>query len=49
MKLMQSGCRFGGVRSKSGPFYEAAVMAEYLTPEELAAPREGERGKLGVA
>ena len=31
------------------PFYEAADLAEYVTPEELAAPREGERGKLGVA
>jgi hypothetical protein len=31
------------------PFLEAADLAEYLTPEELAAPREGERGKLGVA
>ena len=31
------------------PFYEAADLAEYVTPEELAAPRDGERGKLGVA
>ena len=31
------------------PFYEAADLAEYVTPEELATPREGERGKLGVA
>ena len=31
------------------PFYEAADLAEFMTPEELAAPREGERGKLGVA
>ena len=31
------------------PFYEAADLAEYMSPEELAAPREGERGKLGVA
>jgi len=32
------------------PFYEAADLAAYVTPEELAAlPREGERGKLGVA
>jgi hypothetical protein len=30
------------------PFYEAADLAEYLTPEELSTPREGERGKLGV-
>ena len=31
------------------PFYEAADLAELLTPEELSTPREGERGKLGVA
>ena len=31
------------------PFYEAADLAEYLTPEELSTPRDGERGKLGVA
>ena len=31
------------------PFYEAADLAEFMTPEELAAPREGTRGKLGVA
>ena len=31
------------------PFYEAEDLAEFITPEELAAPREGERGKLGVA
>ena len=31
------------------PFYEAQDLAEFVTPEELAAPREGERGKLGVA
>jgi hypothetical protein len=31
------------------PFYEVADLAEYLSPEELAAPRGGERGKLGVA
>jgi hypothetical protein len=31
------------------PFYEAADLAECMTPEELAAPRDGERGKLGVA
>ena len=41
------------VRGKSEieirPFYEAADLAEFVTPEELAAPREGDRGKLGVA
>jgi len=31
------------------PFYEAADLAGFITPEELAAPREGDRGKLGVA
>jgi hypothetical protein len=31
------------------PFYEAADLAEFVTPEELARPRDGERGKLGVA
>jgi hypothetical protein len=31
------------------PFMEAADLADFVTPEELAAPREGERGKLGVA
>ena len=31
------------------PFLEATDLAEFLTPEELAAPRDGERGKLGVA
>ena len=31
------------------PFYEAEDLAGFVTPEELAAPRDGERGKLGVA
>jgi hypothetical protein len=31
------------------PFYEVADLAEFMTPEELSAPRDGERGKLGVA
>ena len=31
------------------PFYEAEDLAEFMTPEELSAPRNGERGKLGVA
>jgi hypothetical protein len=31
------------------PFFEAADLAGFMTPEELAAPRDGERGKLGVA
>ena len=28
---------------------EAADLAGFLTPEEFATPREGTRGKLGVA
>lgn len=31
------------------PFMEAADLAEFLTPEELSTPRDGARGKLGVA
>jgi hypothetical protein len=31
------------------PFYEGADLAEFVTPEELSSPRDGERGKLGVA
>jgi hypothetical protein len=31
------------------PFFEAADLAEFVTPEELQSVREGERGKLGVA
>jgi hypothetical protein len=31
------------------PFFEAADLAELLTPEERATPRDGGRGKLGVA
>ena len=31
------------------PFYEAADLAGFVTSEDLAAPRGGERGKLGVA
>lgn len=31
------------------PFLEASDLAAFLTPEDLSAPREGERGKLGVA
>jgi hypothetical protein len=37
----------GGIEIR--PFYEAADLAEFLTPEELSTPRDGERGKLGVA
>lgn len=31
------------------PFFEAEDLAGFVTPEELAAPRDGERGTLGVA
>ena len=31
------------------PFYEAADLADFVTPDELTTPREGERGRLGVA
>jgi hypothetical protein len=31
------------------PFFEVADIAEFLSPEDLAAPRDGDRGKLGVA
>ena len=31
------------------PFYEAADLGEFMTPDELAQPRDGERGKLGLA
>lgn len=31
------------------PFFEAADLGDYVSPDELATPREGERGKLGVA
>jgi hypothetical protein len=31
------------------PFFEAADLAEFLTPEELTTPRDGIRAKLGVA
>ncbi len=31
------------------PYFEAEDLADFVTPEELAAPRDGERGRLGVA
>ena len=31
------------------PFLEAGDLAALVTPEEAATPREGERGRLGVA
>jgi hypothetical protein len=31
------------------PFMEIEDLPDFLSPEDLAAPREGDRGKLGVA
>ena len=31
------------------PFYEVADLEPFVTPEDLANPRTGERGRLGVA
>lgn len=31
------------------PFFEAADLEDFVSPEELANPRTGDRGKLGVA
>jgi hypothetical protein len=31
------------------PFYEAADLSEFMTHDEHYAPRDGERGRLGVA
>jgi hypothetical protein len=42
-------CLPGRSEMEIRPFYEAADLADFVTPEELAAPREGDRGKLGVA
>jgi hypothetical protein len=42
-------CMPGKSEMEIRPFYEAADLAEFVTPEELATPREGTRGKLGVA
>ncbi|TGX39325.1 YciI family protein [Sphingomonas naasensis] len=38
-----------GAQIEIWPFLEAADLGDFVSPEELAAPREGERGKLGVA
>lgn len=40
---------FGKGEMEIRPFYEAEDLAEFMTPEALAAPRDGDRGKLGVA
>jgi hypothetical protein len=39
----------GPARMQIRPFFEVADIAEHLSPEDLASPRQGERGKLGVA
>jgi hypothetical protein len=39
----------GTVELEIRPFYEAADLADFVSPEELAASREGDRGSLGVA
>ena len=36
----------GKIEIEIRPFYEAANLAEFMTPEELSAPRDGERGSL---
>jgi hypothetical protein len=42
-------CMPGKSEMEIRPFYEAEDLAGFVTPEELAKPREGTRGKLGVA
>lgn len=31
------------------PLFEVGDLGDFLTPEDLSTPRDGERGKLGVA
>ena len=45
----QPQSRAGPERDRAPAVLEAADLAEFMTPEELSAPRDGERGKLGVA
>jgi hypothetical protein len=42
-------CSPGRSEMELRPFMEAADLKDFVTPEELATPREGTRGKLGVA
>ena len=42
-------CMPGRSEIEIRPFYEAADLAGFATPEDLATPRDGERGRLGVA
>jgi len=45
--MKSSISRSSGVEIR--PFYEAGDLAEYLTSEEFSTPRDGGRGKVGVA
>jgi hypothetical protein len=47
--MRSPNCLPGRSEIEIRPFFEAADLAGFVTPEELAAPREGDRGKLGVA
>lgn len=42
-------CMPGRSEIEIRPFFEVADLAGFVTPEELSTPRDGERGKLGVA
>lgn len=42
-------CMPGRSEIEIRPFYEATDLVDFVTPEELAASRDGDRGKLGVA
>ena len=48
--LAMKAPNFGYGAVEIRPFFEAADLEGFVSPEELAAaPREGERGRLGVA
>jgi len=40
---------FGPSTIEIRPFFEGTDLADFVPPEDLETPREGERGKLGVA
>jgi hypothetical protein len=42
-------CMPGRSELEIRPFFEATDLAGFVTPEELATPRDGDRGRLGVA
>ena len=42
-------CMPGRSEIEIRPFYEATDLEGFATPEEIATPRDGTRGKLGVA